>query len=188
MKRPLVECIPNFSEGRRREVIEAIVAAMERAAPVHILDTSSDPDHNRTVVTFVGTPEAVERAMFAAIQTAAEQIDMTQHSGEHPRLGATDVVPFVPIRDVKMEDCVAIALRVGQRVGEELNIPVYLYEAAASRPDRQNLENLRGTTVSIRAIKRSHQHRSAPDAGFRPGSDGNRRGNRDRRAPAAGGL
>jgi glutamate formiminotransferase/formiminotetrahydrofolate cyclodeaminase len=151
--RPLVECIPNFSEGRRREVIEAIVAAIQQAAPVHILDTSSDPDHNRTVVTFAGTPEAVERAMFAGIQTAAERIDMTRHSGEHPRLGATDVVPFVPIRDVKMEDCVAIALRLGRKVGEELDIPVYLYEAAATRPDRQNLENLRGTSFQYEQLR-----------------------------------
>ncbi len=152
MKRPLVECVPNFSEGRRRDVIEAIVTSIRQAAPVYILDTSSDPDHNRTVVTFAGTPDAVERAMFAAIRTAAEQIDMTVHSGEHPRLGATDVVPFVPIRDVNMDDCVAIALRLGQRVGEELGIPVYLYEAAASRPDRQNLENLRGTSFQYEQL------------------------------------
>jgi glutamate formiminotransferase/formiminotetrahydrofolate cyclodeaminase len=153
MKRPLVESIPNFSEGRRRDVIDAIVAAIRRAAPVHILDTSSDPDHNRTVVTFVGAPDAVERAMFAGIQTAAEQIDMNAHSGEHPRLGATDVVPFVPLRDVTMEDCIAMALRLGQRVGEELGIPVYLYESAASRPDRQNLENLRGKSFQYEQLR-----------------------------------
>ncbi|NLF75613.1 MAG: glutamate formiminotransferase, partial [Chloroflexi bacterium] len=120
MKRPLVECIPNFSEGRRPEVIDAIVSAMQGAAAVYILDTSSDPDHNRTVITFAGTPEAVERAAFAAIKTAAELIDMTRHSGEHPRLGASDVVPFVPIRDVTMEECVELARRLGQRVGHEL--------------------------------------------------------------------
>ena len=98
MKRPLVECIPNFSEGRRPEVIEAIVQAMRSAAGVHILDKTSDADHHRSVVTFVGTPDAVEAAMFAAIRQAAELIDMTQHKGEHPRLGATDVVPFVACR------------------------------------------------------------------------------------------
>jgi len=145
MKRPLVECIPNFSEGRRPEVIDAIVSAMQGAAAVYILDTSSDPDHNRTVITFAGTPEAVERAAFAAIKTAAELIDMTRHSGEHPRLGASDVVPFVPIRDVTMEECVELARRLGQRVGHELGIPVYLYEAAAASPDRQNLADLRST-------------------------------------------
>ncbi len=153
MKRPLVECIPNFSEGRRPEVIEAIVTAIKRAAGVHVLDTSSDPDHNRTVITFVGLPDAVERAMFAAIKTAAEQIDMTRHSGEHPRLGATDVVPFVPIRDVTMDDCIGIAQRLGQRVGDALGIPVYLYEAAATRPDRENLAKLRSSTFQYEQLR-----------------------------------
>lgn len=153
MKRPLVECIPNFSEGRRPEVIEAIVRAMRSAGGVYILDTTSDPDHNRSVVTFAGTPEAVEAAMFAAIRQAAELIDMTQHRGEHPRLGATDVVPFVPLRDVTMEECVGIARRLGQRVGEELGIPVYLYEYAATRPDRQNLANLRNASFQYEQLK-----------------------------------
>jgi len=151
--RPLVECIPNFSEGRRADVIAAIVSAMQRAAPIHVLDTSSDPDHNRTVVTFVGTPEAVERAAFAGIKTAAELIDLTQHVGEHPRLGAADVVPFVPIRDVTMDDCVAIAQRLGQAVGEELGIPVYLYEAAATRPDRENLADLRNSKFQFEQLR-----------------------------------
>lgn len=153
MKRPLVECIPNFSEGRRPEVIEAIVRAMRSAGGVYILDTTSDPDHHRSVVTFAGTPEAVEAAMFAAIRQAAELIDMTQHRGEHPRLGATDVVPFVPLRDVTMEECVGIARRLGQRVGEELGIPVYLYEYAATRPDRQNLANLRNASFQYEQLK-----------------------------------
>lgn len=153
MKRPLVECIPNFSEGRRPEVIEAIVRAMRSAGGVYILDTTSDPDHHRSVVTFAGTPEAVEAAMFAAIRQAAELIDMTQHRGEHPRLGATDVVPFVPLRDVTMEECVGMARRLGQRVGEELGIPVYLYEYAATRPDRQNLANLRNASFQYEQLK-----------------------------------
>lgn len=153
MNRPLVECIPNFSEGRRPDVIEAIVQAMRRAAAIHVLDTSSDPDHHRTVVTFVGEPEAVERAMFAGIKTASELIDLEQHSGEHPRLGATDVVPFVPIRGVSMDDCVAMAQRLGQRVGEELGIPVYLYEAAASSPERQNLAKLRSQKFQYEQLK-----------------------------------
>jgi len=134
-------------------VIEAIVSAMRSAAGIHILDTSSDPDHNRSVVTLVGTPEAIEQAMFAAIGKAAELIDMTQHSGEHPRLGATDVVPFVPIRDVTMDDCVAIAQRLGKRVGDELDIPVYLYEAAATHPERKNLAKLRSTTFQYEQLK-----------------------------------
>ncbi len=139
----LVECIPNFSEGRRPEVIQAIADAIRAAAPVRLLDTSSDSDHNRTVITFAGTPEAVEAAAFAAIRTAAAHIDMAVQRGAHPRIGATDVVPFVPIRGVTMDDCVAMARRLGMRVGSELNIPVYLYEAAATRPDREDLANIR---------------------------------------------
>ncbi|HEX3053878.1 MAG TPA: glutamate formimidoyltransferase [Aggregatilineaceae bacterium] len=153
MTHPLVECIPNFSEGRRPEVVEAIVKAMQQAAPIHVLDTSSDADHNRTVVTFVGEPDAVEKAAFAGIRTAAQLIDMTQHTGEHPRLGASDVVPFVPIRDVAMEECVAIAQRLGQRVGLELNIPVYLYESAATRPDRENLAKLRSAKFQYEQLQ-----------------------------------
>ncbi len=143
--RSLVECVPNFSEARRPEVVEAIVAAIERGGggEVRVLDVSSDMDHNRTVVTFVGSPAGVEAAAFAGIAKAAELIDLNQHRGEHPRLGATDVVPFVPIRGVSMAECVAIAKRLGERVGRELNIPVYLYEAAAMRPERENLENIR---------------------------------------------
>ncbi|MBN1679207.1 MAG: glutamate formimidoyltransferase [Anaerolineae bacterium] len=152
MKRPLVECIPNFSEGQRPDVIEAIVAAIRQAAAIHVLDTSSDPDHNRTVITFVGAPEAVERAAFAGIKTAADHIDMTVHTGEHPRLGAADVVPFVPIRDVTMGECADIARRLGQRVGDELGIPVYLYEAAATRPDRENLAKLRSSTFQYEQL------------------------------------
>lgn len=153
MKQPLVECIPNFSEGRRSEVIDAIVDAMKHAGAIHILDTSSDPDHNRTVVTFVGAPEDVERAMFAGIKQASELIDMAQHSGEHPRLGASDVVPFVPIRDVTMDDAIEMAQRLGQRVGEELGIPVYLYEAAATSPERENLAKLRSRKFQYEQLK-----------------------------------
>lgn len=143
MPLPLVECVPNFSEARRPEVVAAIVEAITSAAPIRLLDTSSDLDHNRTVVTFVGEPQAVALAAFAGIKAAAELIDLNLHKGQHPRIGATDVVPFIPIRDVKMEECVALARQVGERVGRELNIPVYLYESAATRPDRENLENIR---------------------------------------------
>jgi glutamate formiminotransferase/formiminotetrahydrofolate cyclodeaminase len=140
---PLVECVPNFSEGRRPEVVESIVEAIRAAPGVSVLDCSRDADHNRSVVTFVGTLEGVEEAAFAAIARAADLIDMTRHSGQHPRIGATDVVPIVPICDVEMAECVEIARRLGRRVGEELGIPVYLYEAAATRPERVNLENVR---------------------------------------------
>ena len=139
----LIECIPNFSEARRPEVIDQIVAAVTSVDEVHLLDRSSDMDHNRTVLTFAGPPEAVERAAFRAIKIAAELIDLNKHTGEHPRIGATDVCPFVPLADVSMDECIAIAKRLGQRVSDELGIPVYLYEQAATRPDRTNLENIR---------------------------------------------
>lgn len=139
----LVQCIPNFSEARRPEVIDQIVAAIQSVSEVTLLDRSSDLDHNRTVLTFAGTPQAVEEAAFRAIQTAAELIDLDQHTGEHPRLGATDVCPFVPLQGVSMDDCVAMARRLGERVGRELRIPAYLYEAAATLPERINLENIR---------------------------------------------
>ncbi len=139
----LIECIPNFSEARRPEVVDDIVAAIGSVEGARLLDRSSDLDHNRTVLTFAGSPKAVEEAAFRAIKVASELIDLDQHTGEHPRIGATDVVPFVPLSDITMEDCVALAKRLGERVGTELNIPVYLYEHAASRPDRTNLENIR---------------------------------------------
>jgi glutamate formiminotransferase/formiminotetrahydrofolate cyclodeaminase len=143
MPNPLVECIPNFSEARRPEVVEAILADITSVANISLLNHSSDNDHNRTVVTFAGPPSAVEEAAFRAIRKAAKLIDLDQHSGSHPRLGATDVVPFVPISDISMQDCIQMARRLGERVGNELNIPVYLYEEAATSPERINLENIR---------------------------------------------
>ncbi len=143
MTTQLIESIPNFSEARRPEVIDQIVAAINSVEGARLLDRSSDLDHNRTVLTFAGPPEAVEEAAFRAIKTAAELIDLNHHTGEHPRIGATDVCPFVPLSGATMDECIAIAKRVGERVGNELNIPVYLYEAAARRPDRVDLENIR---------------------------------------------
>ena len=142
MPTPLVECIPNFSEARRPEAVEAIVAAIQSAG-VTVLDRHSDSDHNRTVVTYVGAPAAVEDAAFRGIQKAAALIDLDTHSGSHPRLGATDVVPFVPLAGIEMAECVQMARRLGERVGRELNIPVYLYEEAATQPGRVNLEDIR---------------------------------------------
>jgi len=138
----LVECVPNFSEGRNDEVVQGIVGAM-RAVQVKILDVRSDPDHNRTVVTMVGEPEVVSQAAFLGIKRAAELIDMDRHTGEHPRIGATDVVPFVPISGIGLEECVRLARSLGERVGRELGIPVYLYEAAATSPERMDLSDLR---------------------------------------------
>ncbi len=141
--RPIVECVPNFSEGRRQEVIDEIVGAMSSVAGVRILDVEKDADHNRSVVTMVGEPEGVLEAAFRGISTAARFIDLNKHEGTHPRIGATDVVPFVPIRGITMSECVALARRLGERVAEELGIPVYFYEEAATRPERRNLENIR---------------------------------------------
>jgi glutamate formiminotransferase/formiminotetrahydrofolate cyclodeaminase len=143
MSNQIIECIPNFSEARRPDVVDAILAAITVVENVSLLNHSSDKDHNRTVITFAGPPIAVEEAAFLGIQKAAELINLDQHSGSHPRLGATDVVPFVPISGVSMQDCIKIARRLGERVGSELHIPVYLYEEAATRPDRVNLENIR---------------------------------------------
>lgn len=143
MPNPIVECIPNFSEARRPEVVDEIVNAIASVEGIRILDRHSDMDHNRTVITFVGSPEGVEEAAYLGIEKASRLIDLDNHQGEHPRIGATDVVPFVPISGVTMVACVEMARRLGKRVGEELKIPVYLYEDAATRPERVNLENIR---------------------------------------------
>jgi len=139
----LVECVPNFSEGRRRDVVDAIRAAIAGVESVHILDVSSDASHNRSVITFVAAVEHAADAAFAGIAKAREFIDLTVHQGEHPRLGATDVVPFIPLEGATMDDCIALARKLGERVGRELEIPVYLYERAATRPDRENLADIR---------------------------------------------
>ncbi len=139
----IVECVPNFSEGRNRDVIDAITGEIRQVEGVMLLDVDPGEATNRTVVTFVGEPDAVLEAAFRAIRKAAELIDMSKHKGEHPRIGATDVCPFVPVSGVTMEDCVQLAHRLGKRVGEELGIPVYLYEEAATRPERRNLADIR---------------------------------------------
>ncbi len=139
----LIECVPNFSEGRDPSVIDAITGAITATEGAVLLDVDPGAATNRTVVTFVGSPEAVEEAAFQAIRTAAALIDMTKHHGEHPRMGATDVCPFVPLQDVTMDECVALARRLGRRVGEELGIPVFLYEAAAVDQERSSLAVVR---------------------------------------------
>lgn len=138
----IVECVPNFSEGRRAHIVDEIVNAMKLRG-VKILDREMDANHNRSVITLAGNPGAVEEAAFRGIQIAARRIDLDAHRGEHPRIGATDVVPFVPIRGVTMDDCVAMAQRLGERVARELDIPVYLYERAATRPERRDLAYIR---------------------------------------------
>ncbi|MGH9714399.1 MAG: glutamate formimidoyltransferase [Candidatus Acidiferrales bacterium] len=142
MKR-LIECVPNFSEGRDTGKVDAIVAAMREVPGVFLLDRESDADHNRSVVTLAGEPEAVAEAALRGVGKAAELIDLTKHTGAHPRTGATDVVPFIPIDGVTIEDCVALAKKVGREIWERYRIPVYFYESAAQRPERTNLENIR---------------------------------------------
>lgn len=144
--RKIIECVPNFSEGRRQKAIKAIFApakSLSASRRIKLLDVESDPDHNRCLGTLVGEPEAVFQSVWEMIKKATELIDMEKHKGEHPRIGATDVVPFIPVSGVSMEECVELARRLGERVGEELKIPVYLYEAAATRPDRVNLADVR---------------------------------------------
>jgi glutamate formiminotransferase / formiminotetrahydrofolate cyclodeaminase len=138
----LVECVPNFSEGRNQGVVDAIIEAM-KVPGVYLLDRESDADHNRSVITLVGEAEAVAEAAIRGVGKAAELIDLNKHQGAHPRMGAADVVPFIPIEGVTIEDCVALARRVGQEIWKRYQVPVFFYESAATHPDRQNLENIR---------------------------------------------
>jgi glutamate formiminotransferase/formiminotetrahydrofolate cyclodeaminase len=163
--RRIVECVPNFSEGRDVSKIAAIIAAMREVPGVAILDRESDADHNRMVVTLAGEPNAVAEAALRGVGKAQELIDLTQHRGAHPRIGATDVIPFIPIEGVEIEDCVALAKRVGHEIWDRYQIPVYFYEAAAQRPDRTNLENIRkGQFEGLRDDIQSNPDR-APDVG-----------------------
>lgn len=138
-----VECVPNFSEGRRKEVVDRIVFSIRSVPGVKVLDVEMDPDHNRSVVTFVGNKENVQEGAFRGARAARELIDLNKHKGQHPRMGALDVLPFVPITGVTLTECIEIANKVGARIAKELKIPVYMYEAAAKKPDRKNLENVR---------------------------------------------
>ncbi|HTT32914.1 MAG TPA: glutamate formimidoyltransferase [Methylomirabilota bacterium] len=164
MKR-LIECVPNFSEGRDATKVDAIVAAMSSVAGVYVLDREMDADHNRCVITLAGEPDAVAEAALLGTGKALELIDLTKHTGAHPRVGATDVVPFIPIDGVTIEDCVALAKRVGNEIWTRYRIPVFFYEAAATRPDRVNLENVRrGQFEGLREeLKKNHDRQ--PDVG-----------------------
>src|SRR5438477_1590944 len=162
----LVECVPNFSEGRRPDVVSAIRDAIARVEGVAVLDVSSDQSHNRTVITFVTPVDRAVDAAFAGIRVARERIDLNHHTGEHPRMGATDVVPFIPLEGTTMEDCIVLARTLGERVGRELEIPVFLYERAATRPERENLADVRrGEFEGIRDEMNSGAANRAPDFG-----------------------
>ncbi len=162
----LVECVPNFSEGRRPEVVGVIRDAIAAVEGVAILDVSSDPSHNRTVVTFVVPVENAVEAAYAGIRAARDHIDLNHHTGEHPRMGATDVVPFIPLEGSTMEDCIVLARTLGDRVGRELGIPVFLYERAASTPARENLADVRrGEFEGIRDEMAAGAASRVPDFG-----------------------
>src|SRR5712691_6336621 len=139
----VVECVPNFSEGRRKEVVDAIATAIGSVPGVRVLDHETDVDHNRSVITFIGDLRSIIEGAFQGAKAAVALIDMNRHQGAHPRVGALDVLPFIPIQGVAMEDCVALARAVGKRIADELQVPVYLYEAAATRPDRKALPDVR---------------------------------------------
>ncbi len=139
----IVECVPNISEGRRPEIIESCLDVVRNTPGVVLLDSSSDYNHNRSVITLLGSPEGMEEAVVALARKAAALIDLTKHHGEHPRMGAIDVIPFIPIREMDMSECVALSKHVALRISEESQIPVYLYEESASRPERVNLAAIR---------------------------------------------
>jgi glutamate formiminotransferase / formiminotetrahydrofolate cyclodeaminase len=161
----LIECVPNFSEGRDPAKVDAIVAAMSSVPGVYVLDREMDADHNRSVITLAGEPDAVAEAALLGVGKAMELIDLTKHTGAHPRVGAADVVPFIPIDGVTIEDCVALARRAGNEIWKRYRIPVFFYEAAATRPDRVNLENVRrGQFEGLREeLKKNHDRQ--PDVG-----------------------
>jgi glutamate formiminotransferase len=161
----LVECVPNFSEGRRPDTVERIAEVIAAVKTACVLDRHIDPDHNRSVITFVASPEHVVDAAVQAVQRASELIDMRTHSGEHPRLGATDVLPFVPLSGVTMDDCVRLAHEAGKRIASELSIPVYYYERAALRASRVNLEDVRRGALELLREQITTNPERAPDEG-----------------------
>src|SRR5579872_7237263 len=164
MKR-LIECVPNFSEGRDAAKVDAIVSSMSSVSGVYVLDREMDGDHNRCVITLAGEPDSVAEAALRGVGKAMELIDLTKHTGAHPRVGATDVVPFIPIEGVAIEDCVALARRVGHEIWARYRIPVFFYEAAAVRPNRVNLENIRRGQFEGLREEMKHNHDRQPDVG-----------------------
>ena len=165
MSASLVECVPNFSEGRDARKVDSIGAAIASVPGVTVLDITLDPDHNRSVITFAGPAGEIVEAALRAVAQAVESIDLTRQAGVHPRIGAADVVPFVPLRDITLQECATLAAATGERIWRELHVPVYLYEAAARRPDRVNLENIRrGGFEKLRDAVRTDPERR-PDFG-----------------------
>jgi glutamate formiminotransferase/glutamate formiminotransferase/formiminotetrahydrofolate cyclodeaminase len=161
----LVECVPNFSEGRKVETVERIARSIESVKGATVLNRHLDPDHNRSVITFVARPDDVVDAAVRAVAAAAALIDLREHSGQHPRIGATDVLPFIPVNGVTMDECVALAHKAGQRIWQELSIPVYFYERAALRPDRVKLEHVRNMGIEQLREEIDQNSVRAPDVG-----------------------
>jgi glutamate formiminotransferase/glutamate formiminotransferase/formiminotetrahydrofolate cyclodeaminase len=161
----LVECVPNFSEGRKGETVERIAQAVESVSGATVLNRHLDIDHNRSVLTFVAAPDQIVEAALRAVATATELIDLREHGGEHPRIGATDVLPFIPVSGITMNECVALAHEAGRRIWNELRIPVYFYERAALRPDRARLENVRGKGYEHLRSEIATNPDRAPDVG-----------------------
>ncbi|HEV7475293.1 MAG TPA: glutamate formimidoyltransferase [Pyrinomonadaceae bacterium] len=161
----LVECVPNFSEGRKIETVEQLALRISSVATACVLDQHIDPDHNRSVITFVAAPEMIVEAAFRAVSLAAELIDMRRHTGVHPRLGATDVLPFVPISGVTLDDCAALAHQAGERIARELAIPVFFYERAARKPERVNLEDVRRGALELLREQIATDPKRTPDVG-----------------------
>src|SRR5436305_3011949 len=161
----IVECVPNFSEGRKAEVVARLVEAVESVEGALVLGTHVDPDHNRSVLTFVAPPEVIVEAAVRVVARAAELIDLSLHAGQHPRMGACDVLPFVPVRGVSVEECVALARRAGERIWRELSIPVYFYESAALRPERKNLADVRRGGFELLRTEIGTNPARAPDVG-----------------------
>jgi glutamate formiminotransferase/glutamate formiminotransferase/formiminotetrahydrofolate cyclodeaminase len=165
MGNALVECVPNFSEGRKTETVAQLARVIASVPTACVLDTHIDPDHNRSVITFVAAPALVVEAAVRAVALASELIDMREHRGVHPRLGATDVLPFIPISGVTLEDCAALAHSAGERIARELSIPVFFYERAARRPDRVNLEDVRRGALELLREQIAVDPNRAPDLG-----------------------
>jgi glutamate formiminotransferase len=161
-----IECVPNFSEGRDAQKIDPIAARIADVPGVLLLDRHSDADHNRSVLTFAGAPEAVAEAAFRGVERAVESLDLSRHRGAHPRIGAADIVPFVPMEGTTLAECAALAVRVGERIWNRLNVPVYLYGAAARRPERASLVNIRRGQFEALLAEMAKTPERAPDIGL----------------------
>lgn len=161
----IVECVPNFSEGRKAEVVRALVETVESVEGALVLGTHVDPDHNRSVITFVATPETIVEAAVRVVGRAAELIDLSAHAGQHPRMGACDVLPFIPVRGLTVEECVVLAREAGRRIWEELGVPIYFYESAATRPERRNLADVRRGGFELLKSEIATKPERAPDVG-----------------------